>query len=571
MVACQHYPEVSTLMDKGNSNILVNAVCEQLYALFGNSTSEFQEARTAVHLLMDNLKEFEIPSTFVSDSLFNEFALNKIHETLSTLNERELRRKKDGVYYTLPDVTNFITYNSFIKYLYKDFELVLPQSNIESILKNLNNLQIDALLQASVFDPTCGAGEFLISAVSAKLSLCNEDTDDETILRIAASIYGNDISCDSIYISRVRLFFTILPFITSTKNFSELASIIKFNLSCEDFINVNLSIFRKFDIIIGNPPYVEYRALEYEPNEKLGNTYANVLSNSCKLLDDSAVMGYIVPISFVATKRMYKIRNIIDSNFDNIVLLNYADRPDCLFSGVHQKLTIIIASKNNSYKGYYSSSYNYWYKQERNDLFNRTDLVKIIPNLELGFPKVGTEIEFSIFNKCCADIFDRNLYDSSVNVEPTKHNSVYLNMRNCFWIKAFSFNPGSSEYKRFSYNLDYIDFIRCILNSSLFFFFWTTVSDCWHITSKELMMFKLPNIIGDKSIFSNLFSKLEKRLEETKVYVGTKQTDYEYKHKLCKDIIDEIDDAIASSFLLSKEEISYIKNYILKYRLNDGV
>ena len=63
---------------------------------------------------------------------------------------------------------------------------------------------------------------------------------------------------------------------------------------------------------------------------------------------------------------------------------------------------------------------------------------------------------------------------------------------------------------------------------------------------------------------------METRLEETKVYVGTKQTEYEYKHKECIDIIHEIDDYIAEIYGLTTSENLYIKNFNLRYRLGGG-
>ena len=135
-------------------------------------------------------------------------------------------------------------------------------------------------------------------------------------------------------------------------------------------------------------------------------------------------------------------------------------------------------------------------------------------------------------------------------------------MRSCFWIKAFSFNPGSSEYKEFNFNNS--DYIICLLNSSLFWLFWTIVSDCWHITSKELKHFKYIDTAED---FSILRKELEDKLERTKKYVGSKQTEYEYKHKYCKDIIDKIDNKLAKIYGLTSEELNYIKEFAIKYRM----
>ena len=52
-------------------------------------------------------------------------------------------------------------------------------------------------------------------------------------------------------------------------------------------------------------------------------------------------------------------------------------------------------------------------------------------------------------------------------------------------------------------------------------------------------------------------------------YIGSKQTEYEYKHKECKDVIDEIDDALADVYGLTKEELDYVKNFSITYRTGE--
>ena len=56
-----------------------------------------------------------------------------------------------------------------------------------------------------------------------------------------------------------------------------------------------------------------------------------------------------------------------------------------------------------------------------------------------------------------------------------------------------------------------------------------------------------------------------------KLYVGTKQTEYEYKHKECVDTIHQIDDYINALYGLSEEEGLYIKNFAYRYRIGGGV
>ena len=143
-------------------------------------------------------------------------------------------------------------------------------------------------------------------------------------------------------------------------------------------------------------------------------------------------------------------------------------------------------------------------------------------------------------------------------------------MRGCFWMKAFSFNPGSNEYKKFMCPAEIQPYILCLLNSNLFFLYWTIVSDCWHITGKELSEFVIPTENINFAAFKDLASKLEQKLEETKKYIGSKQTAYEYKHKNCKKEIDGIDVALQQIYRLSDDEIKFLKNYKIRYRTSNG-
>jgi hypothetical protein len=74
----------------------------------------------------------------------------------------------------------------------------------------------------------------------------------------------------------------------------------------------------------------------------------------------------------------------------------------------------------------------------------------------------------------------------------------------------------------------------------------------------------------DYNYFKSLYNSLEQRLEQTKSYIGTKQSDYAYKHKECKAEIDMIDDALQSIYGLTDEELTYVKEFALKYRMSNG-
>lgn len=497
----------------------------------------------------------------------DSFTLSAFQLYAASLNEKTGKRKSRGVFYTDDDVVEYIIGNTYLNYIHNDVQNVFPIDECKRDILCYEKKNVDKLLRSSVFDPTCGTGQFLLPALKIKISLLDKGIeDDKSVLNLLKTIHGNDIDPLSIKIAMVRLFFLVQPFFSSVKSYQKAASVLKNNFTCIDYV---MPVINKevYSIIIGNPPYVEYGKLEVVPPKHLGNTYANVVFNSLGQLSKDGVMGYIIPLSFVSTPRMSELRKEVKGQSNKIIVVNFADRPDCLFTQVHQKLTILIAVKGKSKCKTYSSNYYYWYKSERSKLFNECNVYPTKYEFEGFIPKIGNPIEESIFNKMLKKQEDVDFL--KLQVLSKEKANVCLNMRGTFWMKAFDINPGSKEYNTYSFSKEMQPYIICLLNSSLFFFFWIAVSDCWHITRKELGLIRIQTDI-DLEPFKCLSQKLLSKLEKTKKYIGTVQCDYEYKHKFCKKEIDEIDDALAQVYCLTKVELDYVKGYQLKYRMSDG-
>lgn len=500
-------------------------------------------------------------STVIDDLADKPYSYEELQDLLSTLNEKETIRKNKGVYYTPADVVNFILTNSVKMACGK-----LEPNNLHVL--DLKKIPYTTFCyKKTVYDPTCGSGVFLLAALKLKMDLLDLHHANVTkgkIQKVVKTIKGNDLNGDSITITKIRLFLCVLQRYGAAK-VKGLSEILNSCYECYDYVENKPRVENKYDIIIGNPPYVEDAKSASNPETKYGNIYANMLENASLQLNTGGVLGFVIPLSYVSTPRMKEIRSKLYAAVPEQYILSYSDRPDCLFASVHQKLCILLGRNKNGAGNIYTGNYRYWYKEERQDLFDTAEVVKNNYVKDEYIPKLGAKQDVSIYKKLI------KLDTPIIDLLERDGEPLYLNMRAAFWIKAFLNEHTGAEYKTFKCeNRDYANFCMCLLNSSLFWWYWICVSDCWHITRKELLGFKTPKI-KDFTETNRLAVALENQLEDTKLYVGTKQTKYEYKHKECIDIIHQIDDYVNTLYGLTEEEGIYIKNFAYRYRISGGV
>jgi hypothetical protein len=114
-----------------------------------------------------------------------------------------------------------------------------------------------------------------------------------------------------------------------------------------------------------------------------------------------------------------------------------------------------------------------------------------------------------------------------------------------------------------------------ILNATLFRWFVNVFSDCRHVNKREVEGFRcdLEKLLSvGKGLIRRLATKLSNSLEST-----SELREMKFKHdnlrvqcivpKFSKPILDEIDHMLARHYGLTEEELDFVINYDIKYRM----
>ncbi|MCY1714482.1 Eco57I restriction-modification methylase domain-containing protein [Caproiciproducens galactitolivorans] len=335
-----------------------------------------------------------------------------------------------------------------------------------------------------------------------------------------------------------------------------------------------------FNVIIGNPPYVEYNKAKsiYHVNnyltENCGNLYAFVIERSKHLLSENNYSGMIIPHSAFCTDRMQTIMDLLEQN--GLWISTYDIRPAKLFNGVDQRLAIYLSSSIIK-KDMFTTQYIRWSEQLRPFLFMSFYYTRK-PNIEYknSIMKVGNPIVDSILQK-----LDK---DPTIAVQKSSYKTIYYHNAPRYWIRATNFKPyfwNEKDGEKLSVQVKSLSFSStketivagCILNSSLFYLWFVLFSDCRHLNNREIDLFRcdLKNINSKR--FLDLFEQLmddiqNNKKRKTTFYKATGKVIYdEYYPRYSKSIIDEIDKLLAQYYGFTEQELDYIINYDIKYRM----
>ena len=339
-----------------------------------------------------------------------------------------------------------------------------------------------------------------------------------------------------------------------------------------------------FDVIIGNPPYVEYAKVQEDytvrgyKTERCGNLYAFVVERSHALVSPYGRMGMIVPHSAFCTDRMQPLMCLFENGVTTWVS-TYDIRPSKLFVGVDQRLAIYVTVPQAEGR-LFSTRYHRWHESARPYLFDNLRYIAIhslsYPN---SWPKVECDLEAQIWEKIHGW--------GELSLDLVGSAPIYFHNAPRYWVRAMTFVPFfwnerhgeklSTQVKTLATHSK-IDagVIAAGLNSGLFYWWFILLSDSRHLNAREIDHFHLGASQMEPALKQELSRLCDQLMLDYRRHAVRKECQYkttgrviydEFYPRYSKTTIDEIDRLLAKHYGFTDEELDFIINYDLKYRL----
>ena len=346
-----------------------------------------------------------------------------------------------------------------------------------------------------------------------------------------------------------------------------------------------------FDVVVGNPPYVEYSKVKKEytvrgyETERCGNLYALGTERSLNLLGLGRRFGFIVQAPIVSTQRMSHLRELIHNRSSFNTYATFDDRPAKLFQGMdHCRVCILISCTGTPGNGdvVFTTRYHKWYVEEFPALFQILQY-KPIPSslLNVVIPKLRSAIEVSVYDKI---LMQPKTLGSLISAT-SNENRIYYKITGVGHWFTFTTSPpkfwrngaaGSStrESSVCFPNPLIRDTAFCLLWSTLHYWLYQAKTNCRDFNPSDLESVSVPESIANGvAHFEGLAKRITNRLEETSEVgsatyrVGGAVQYQRFSPASAKSIIDEIDRVLAEHYGFTDEELDFIINYDIKYRM----
>ncbi len=225
-------------------------------------------------------------------------------------------KKNTGSYYTPPTLSDFIIFHLFSNYKFK---------------KNIK-----------VLEPSVGDGVFFDSLFSNK-----------TFPKFDLSKYIKTVDIDAVEIEPEAVDASK----KKTKSYTNKSR--KITYLNKDYLDYNKNSKKKFDLIIGNPPYIKNHHLsksqvklceEVQKKSNLGlkkikNIWPSFLIAGVQSLNEDGVLCFVLPAELLQVIYAKELRDFLRDNFERIEIFAFNE---LVFPSIEQDVIILICAKKQT-------------------------------------------------------------------------------------------------------------------------------------------------------------------------------------------------------------------------------
>lgn len=308
------------------------------------------------------------------------------------------KRKSQGIYYTPRYIVDYIV-----------------QNTLGEILKDKTPAEIKNL---KILDPACGSGSFLITAYQSLINYwqkqeekrfkqksdklrkieqvykkqnSNSISSQEKMRILLNNIYGVDLDKEAVELAKLNL---LMKMVGSKIKLPKLGDNIQEGNSLISGSEKELKKYfgrgwknkkafeweEKYDVVIGNPPYIRNRELEIKDKKYFNNKFYSAcgqydiyqlfFEQSIKILKDGGYLGFITSNKYAIADYGKKIREFI---LDNCKIVSITDVSNLrVFKDASTYPYIIILQKNKNTSGHKIKGYK---TEDESNLYDNKVLI----------------------------------------------------------------------------------------------------------------------------------------------------------------------------------------------------
>lgn len=343
-----------------------------------------------------------------------------------------------------------------------------------------------------------------------------------------------------------------------------------------------------FDVIVGNPPYgnillpLEKKAMYSYETITANEIAANFVERTLNSLTIHGVCGLIITTAIAINSSIAKARELIRRNMSESRMALFNTRPAKIFADAEIRVLVFLGEKDTPEKPgtIYTTEAIKFTAEQKPRIFDHLSF-ESTEGLTLGKNKINDGLEDNslpkVGNKVIKSILVKLRDDSDQTVKDridAKGFDYKMQFRKTgrYWLNALEKMPYTStkiETVRFENALER-DFVILLVNSSLFYLYWSTYGNLRDFPPSLLEKFPFPaySTLNDNKRKIDAL-KIEITTGLTKAFMKERGSVGEFRTGMCKDTIDDIDELLGKIYELSKNEITFVKNYDTHIRRKD--